>query len=382
MDHFIDLTDVHHEEEVILAVPLDVPDPDPRPCPLSGGLAGNPTVVDALARAPNLAGIAARCFLAARAPGTVRTYNSAIRKFQQFCSSHNLPFPDFTSDAVLQYVLYLDSVSAPFYLFKTLKPALVHFETAQGSATVFNRTIDLLIEGAERRSGAASGPVKKAAVISIATITAVLDALFLPFVDSIGELCAIQFRTIFRLVIVYHTLCRLNCFRQLRACHFALLGPDIMLTFPSAKNDQLHQGRQSCLAASDSPYCPVRVTTLFFRRFGLRFGPAAADGSFVNFQLRRHQAVLIPIFHRSLSATAATADLRRLLGRVGVSTPSLTDKSVKMAGVTAAFESGATAEDVMHVGRWQTPDIALRYKTNSAAFKLRMAGKVPSLTPT
>ena len=73
MDHFIDLTDVHHEEEVVLAVPVDDPDPDPRPCPLSGGLADNSTVMDALARAPNLAGIATRCFLAARAPGTVWT---------------------------------------------------------------------------------------------------------------------------------------------------------------------------------------------------------------------------------------------------------------------------------------------------------------------
>ena len=51
----------------------------------------------------------------------------------------------------------------------------MYFETAQGSATVFNRTIDLLIEGAERRSGAASGPVKKAAVISVATIATVLN---------------------------------------------------------------------------------------------------------------------------------------------------------------------------------------------------------------
>ena len=57
MDRFIDLTDVHHAEEVVLAVPLDAPDPDPRPCPLSGGLADNPTVVDALARAPNLSGL-------------------------------------------------------------------------------------------------------------------------------------------------------------------------------------------------------------------------------------------------------------------------------------------------------------------------------------
>ena len=78
MDHFIDLTDVHHEEEVVLAVPVDDPDPDPCPCPLSGGLAANPDVVDALAHAPNLAGVAARCFLASRAPGTVGRYNSAV----------------------------------------------------------------------------------------------------------------------------------------------------------------------------------------------------------------------------------------------------------------------------------------------------------------
>ena len=41
----------------------------------------------------------------------------------------------------------------------------------------------------------------------------------------------------------------------------------------------------------------------------------------------------------------------------------LTDKIVKMAGVPAAFESGATTEDVMHVGQWQTPDIALCAKS-------------------
>ena len=47
----------------------------------------------------------------------------------------------------------------------------------------------------------------------------------------------------------------------------------------------------------------------------------------------------------------------------------------------AAFESGATTEDVMHVGPWQTPDIALRYKVNSSTFQLRIAGTVPSLLP-
>ena len=179
---------------------------------------------------------------------------------------------------------------------------------------------------------------------------------------------------------IYHTLCRLDCFRKLRAHHFELVGDDILVTFPSAKNDQLHRGRQSCLAASASPYCPVRLTKLYFRRFGLHFGALTADPSFLNFQLRRDRARTLPIFHHSLSASTATADLRRLLARVGAPHQSLTDKSVKMSSATAAFVSGASTEDVMHAGRWQTPAIALRYKVNSTAFKRCSEKRSPLLS--
>ena len=182
---------------------------------------------------------------------------------------------------------------------------------------------------------------------------------------------------------MYHTLCRLHCFRHLQARHFERVGSNILITFPTAKNDQLHQGRQSCLKATDSPYCPVRVTRRYFARFGLRFGAAENDTSFVNFQLRRQGAggALATIPAKSLSASTATEDLRKLLTAAGVQVVGLTDKSVKMAGVTAAFESGATPEDVMHAGRWATPAIPLRYKHNSLKFKKAIAAKIPPLRP-
>lgn len=313
--------------------------------------------------------------------GTVRAYSAAVNRFKRFCTEKSFPFPDFSSDILMQYVLHLDSISAPFSAFKSLKPALTYFVRASGLSDPFTPAIDLIISGAERRISAVSGPVRKAAVLPTADISAVFDKLLSSDSASFLSINAIHFRTLFRIIIVFHTLCRLDCFRKLRACHFELDGPDVIVTFPSAKNGQLHRGRKSALVHTDSPYCPVRITVAFFRRFGLRFGAAAAESSLVNFQLRQESASLLPIRSKSLSATSATADLRSLLARVGFSEDRLTDKSVKMAGVTAAYEAGATCEDVMHAGRWRTTDIPLRYKTNSNPFKRAVAAKIPSIRP-
>ena len=209
------------------------PPPTPGAVPLAAGLAqglsDNPDLQEVLERAPALHAATTRCFLAAKAPGTVRSYNAAIRRFQSFCAKSALPFPAFTSDTVIQYVLHLESSQAPFSYFKTLKPALCYFEAAQGSTTVFNPTIDLLISGAERCAGAATGPMKKATLLPVASIHALLTAEFLPHVDNIQTLCPILFRTLFRVVFIYHTLCCLACFRQLQACHFKLVGDDFPL---------------------------------------------------------------------------------------------------------------------------------------------------------
>jgi hypothetical protein len=91
----------------------------------------------------------------------------------------------------------------------------------------------------------------------------------------------------------------------------------------------------------------VRITKLYFQRFGL----AAGDRSFINFLIRREAYQVLPIRDKSLSASQATADLCALLAAAGVACPGATDKSVKMSGVTAAFAAGASSEEVMHIGR-------------------------------
>jgi hypothetical protein len=245
-----------------------------------------------------------------------------------------------------------------------------------GVTPSFSAVVDLLLAGAKRRARAAAGPARKAPALSPEDLATVLARVYPPY-DNVGLADPVQMRTAFRLVVEYHTLCRLACFRQLRACHFELAGSDIVVTFPFAKNDQLHMGRSSCLVASGSDFCPVQITKLFFCRFDLHFGMAAADKTFVNFLIRREAARVVPLRNTSLSASQATAGLRHLLASAGVFCPSATDKSVKMSGVTAAFAAGASSEVVMHIGRWQTPHIPLRYKHNSAEFKRSVAALVP-----
>jgi hypothetical protein len=97
--------------------------------------------------------------------------------------------------------------------------------------------------------------------------------------------------------------------------------------------------------------------------------------------MRKSPTGLVPILCCSIAYSNATADLRRALQSIGVNPAGVTDKSIKMAGVTAAFHSGASETEVMHLGRWRTPAIPLRYKINSFAFKKRIAQKVPDLDP-
>jgi hypothetical protein len=53
-----------------------------------------------------------------------------------------------------------------------------------------------------------------------------------------------------------------------------------------------------------------------------------------------------------------------------------------MSGVMAAFAVGVSSEEVMHIGRWQTPHIPLRYKHNSADLKRSVAALIPPVVGT
>ena len=379
MDMAVSVPEVAEEVEISSLSVLPAEAAVPGPHLYGEAVTGNVHLVSALERDESLLGPALRCILAAKAPGTVRGYSSALKFFKKFCQENGLVFEHLSTDMVYQYILHLDNSGASFATLAKVKPAITFYTQSLDKPCVFTPGLDLLIKGAENRALQRRGPVRKAPEVSASVLASLLTVVYLPFVADLRFLDPSRFRTVFRVVVIYHTLCRLDCFRKLRACHFELVGDDICVLFPAAKNDQLHQGNKSCLTKTDTPFCPVALVKAFFRRFGLRFGEAAGDQSFVNFQIRRERGQSVPIFSRSLSYSAATTDLRRLMRGANLDPDAVTDKSIKMAGVTAAFSAGATAEQLMHAGRWRTPTIALHYKHNTLAFKKEVAAKIPPL---
>jgi hypothetical protein len=85
--------------------------------------------------------------------------------------------------------------------------------------------MDTLLSGAKHSVRARAGPVCKAARLSLAHLTDLLNKYFVP-----QFVAPVMFRTLLRLLIEYHTLCSYSCFCQLRAWNFQWVGTDIIIT--------------------------------------------------------------------------------------------------------------------------------------------------------
>ena len=176
---------------------------------------------------------------------------------------------------------------------------------------------------------------------------------------------------------MYYTFCRFNCFASLRAEHFQDNGNDIEIHFPRAKNDVKHKGNITKMVQNGSGFCPVFVTRFYFKRFGFRFGNQGKDDRYVNCRIRRINQTWTPQAGAGLSQTTATEQLRNLLSRIGCNWEGVTDKSVKMEGVTRTLDAGATMIDVANQGRWKSVEIVQTYKHNSNEYKISTARLVP-----
>ena len=78
-----------------------------------------------------------------------------------------------------------------------------------------------------------------------------------------------------------------------------------------------------------------------------------------------------------MSATTATERLRSVVRSKGENPWGITNKSVKMEGVTRMIELGAPLVDVANQGRWKTTEIVQTYKHNSDQYKRKTASQIP-----
>ena len=191
-----------------------------------------------------------------------------------------------------------------------------------------------------------------------------------------------NFRAIFRAIFIYFTFCRFSDFSILTDRDFTDHGHFIEVVFKKSKNDQYHEGTNSILARSDRRPCPVELVRLYFKKFQLKFADQpGTEARFLNFRIaKRGLGREIPLPHKSLSQSTATEKTRLLLQRYGMDTVAakkFTEKSMKIAGVTALCDSGEPLENVAIAGRWRTMTTPLYYRNTSKNFRVKVAKNIP-----
>ena len=255
-----------------------------------------------------------------------------------------------------------------------IKPAIVMMEEMfMGKATAFTARADRLLEGAKRVAAERRKPVKKAAEVKLGVLQKAVSLYITPHVKQIHGVDVYKLRTIFRLVEEYFTFCRCSDFRNLQARHVRKVGRAVEFTFPSSKNDQMHRGQVTLVTANDTELCPVKITELYFQRFGLRWGEAGGDNRFLHARIRKEAGRHNIDGRTAASSSKAREELKKLLGDMGEESQGVTDKRLKMMGVTGTLEAGTSAEEVALHGRWRSLDMPLRYKHNSMEYKKQTA---------
>ena len=145
------------------------------------------------------------------------------------------------------------------------------------------------------------------------------------------------------MVLEYYTLCRLSDYQKLQARHLEMVQGGLQITFPAAKNDQMHQGNVTMLEENGSVICPVRLVSEYCKMLGLRVGGGAGDDRHIFCRIRKGKGAWSVDKGAPASLSKAREELKQLLQQSGMADKGITDKSFKMLGVTSMMAAGLSA---------------------------------------
>ena len=312
------------------------------------------------------------------ASGTLNNYSSAVGRFQDFCASQGFDYSDLTEKMVIHYVMELNRQQVSYSTLCQVRPALNLLEEMhKGRASAFTPRADRMLDGAMRVAATRRQPVKKATEVNLDWLKEqVADAVWNKL-ESNNRVDCYKFRLLLRLVLEYYTLCRLSDYQKLQVRHLEIVQGGVQITFPAAKNDQMHRGNVTMLEENGSVICPVRLVTEYCKMLGLRMGREAGDTRHLYCRIRKGVGSWSADKGAPASLSKAREELKQLLQQSGMADKGITDKSFKMLGVTSMMAAGLSAEEVALHGRWKSAEMPLRYKHNSADYKLSISRRIP-----
>ena len=340
-----------------------------------------PQATSILDKDPSLASSLKKLVSKTLSKNTLSGYGRVWKSFKQFCEKFSYETENISQLCLVHYIAQLEKDKVGLSFFSKLMPALkLHTEMLGLDFSIKNDAYVLrLIEAAKRSAAERKKPTKKAKPISVEILTSLIKKYISPYVDNVEYIQASAFRSIYRATIQYFSFCRFDCFNRLLARDVKDLGDCIELTFTSCKNDQFHKGSSCILVSNQSEFCPVKLTRLYFERFGLKLNDSS-DNSPLNFNLVKSQGPTNNFITRgkgTVSYSAALKETRNLLQRNGFDTKGYSEKSPKVSGVTNMLENGASLEACMWHGRWRALTTPNHYKVSSLTFRKMIASQVP-----
>ncbi len=78
-------------------------------------------------------------------------------------------------------------------------------------------------------------------------LKSMVDKNVTQFKNNIEEADIFKMRCVTKMVVEYFTYCRFADFQQLKTKNIEEVGEDLLITFPSSKNDQYHNGQSTLL---------------------------------------------------------------------------------------------------------------------------------------
>jgi len=179
-------------------------------------------------RKPHLQAVLQQLSEGMLAKGTMKSYSSALAKFDKFCLENGHILAGITEDAMMEYILELAHKKASFHILSQVRPALkAKLELQKGNTDDFTLRLDRLLEGALREAASRKEPTKKATEISLDLLKRLMGKFVLLFRGREGEADIYRLRTVCRVVVEYFTFCRGADYAKLQLKHLKQIGEDI-----------------------------------------------------------------------------------------------------------------------------------------------------------
>ncbi len=178
----------------------------------------------------------------------------------------------------------------------------------------------------------------------------------------------VLWRTVWRLVIEYHTLGRWDDVIKLRRSDLQFEeepSKHLQVTFRNGKTDMYNEGGKRIVAAdiSEPLFCPIQLTHHYLQFLGsAHFGfliPAC------NPQGRPNQ-------DKAASYSSCLEDLRGLLNTLGIE-GRYGEHSGKRGGASQAAENGMPAETLKRLGGWKSDSVPQRYVDLTVRSRIEMS---------